>query len=71
LIDDSDQEIHEDYISAEHQEHIGHPSHELVLRLLYVEGTLSPDDAERHDDVAGRPKTLTIGIGLIENDHEE
>jgi hypothetical protein len=69
LIDDSDQEIHQDYISAEHQEHINNPSHDLVLRILYVERTFSPHDAERHDDVADRPQTLTIGTGFIENDH--
>jgi hypothetical protein len=60
LLDDSDQEIHKDYISAEHKEHIGNPCHELVLRLLNVERTLSPHDAERHYDVADRPETLTI-----------
>jgi hypothetical protein len=71
LIDDGDQEIHEDNISTEHQEHIGRPSHKFVLRLLNVEGAFSPDDAERHDDEAERPETLTIGIRVIKNDHKD
>jgi hypothetical protein len=70
-LDNSDEEIHEHDVPAEHQQNICNPSHELVLRLLNVEGSLSPYDADRHDDEAESPKSLTIGIRVIENNHKD
>ena len=71
LIYDRDQEIHKNNIPAQHHEQIGNPSHYFVRRLLNVEGTLSPDDTEWHDDEADSSETITIGIRVIKNDHQD
>jgi hypothetical protein len=48
LLDNCDEEVHEDYVSKEHEEYIGQPSHHLILRFLNVKGALAPDYAQRH-----------------------
>ena len=43
----------------------------LCCLFSNVEVTLPQRDAKCHDDEAERPETLTIGIRVIEKDHQE
>ena len=46
LRDDRNKEVHDVDVTAERQQSIGHPSHELLQHLLNFEGVLPPEDAK-------------------------